>query len=152
MSHGTCKYVTFCRLLSRIMLCVLKGRHYFPVQCWKIRSYFPVHIEIYTGHFRGSIVFLWTFPREQFFFVFHSQHPRGNVWFEQASLFFLLFSIVRYVMTRGRGCKLDFSIFLNCKARQHLEAWQASIYGHLRESANFSVCIRFGLKNFGRCT
>ena len=49
--------------------------------------------------------------------------------------------IVSNIHTRGGEvgvCKLDFRFVLYCTACQQLEAWPASIYGHLREQSQKS--------------
>ena len=46
----------------------------------------------FSGHFR----------RGRYLFVLHSQHPRGTVQFEQASLMFFS-PIVRHIMKKGWG-------------------------------------------------
>ena len=96
---------------------------------------------IYTGNFCGSIVFLWTFPLGRCLFVFHSQHPHRNFRFEQASIFFLSFYSYGTDSSRGANYTSFFSLLFAIPApsteSQHPESWPASIYGHLRESADF---------------
>ena len=108
----------------------------------------------FSGHFR----------RGRYLFVLHSQHPRGTVQFEQASLMFFL-SYCTAHNEKGGGVQARLSFFsLYCSAQypdgqlkwygtpapssesQHPEAWPASSYGHLGESADIGVCIRFVLE------